>query len=345
VGIEAAARRLRLVAPPQRDVKASPPAFAPVSDHLQTIVWADVYGAENLPMSRAAAMQVPAMARARNVLCPAIGRTPLVALRGDEVIESPTWLQRTDGQLGPFHRMTWTVDDVLFTGWSCWAVERGADGFPLKADRIPRHLWSTDDLGRVEIDGTPVQEDSVILIPGPHEGVLTFGSRALSAAAALEQATTRAAFTPIPGIDLHQTTDVALSDTEIDALIARWVTARRGENGGVAFTSFGIDAKPVGQTADRLLLEGRNGAAVDIARLASVPAASIDATTEGASLTYETTAGRNAELIDYGLAAYATAISGRLSQDDVMPRGSRVAFDFTDMLATVPDPTGPTLED
>jgi hypothetical protein len=195
------------------------------------------------------------------------------------------------------------------------------------------------------VDNTPVDSDTVVLIPGPHEGVLAFGARTLRIAAGLESATLGAVLTPIPGIDLHQTTDVALSDDEIDALIGRWVTARRGENGGVAFTSFGIDAKPVGATADNLLLEGRNGSAVDVARLASVPAASIDATTEGASLTYETTAGRNAELIDYGLAAYASAISGRLSQDDVMPRGSRVAFDFTDMLASVPDPTGPTLED
>ena len=59
----------------------------------------------------------------------------------------------------------------------------------------------------------------------------------------------------------------------------------------------------------------------------------LDATTAGASLTYETVAGRNAKFIDYGVALYLEPIEARLSMDDVVPRGQRVAFDLSDFTA------------
>ena len=35
----------------------------------------------------------------------------------------------------------------------------------------------------------------------------------------------------------------------------------------------------------------------------------------------------------------------RLSQDDVTPRGTRIAFDASEFVAPAPTPTGPTTED
>jgi hypothetical protein len=79
--------------------------------------------------------------------------------------------------------------------------------------------------------------------------------------------------------------------------------------------------------------------------VASMPAAMVDATTAGASLTYETTAGRNAELLDYGLNLYMDAITARLSMDDVVTPTQSVRFDTTQLRAAQPSPTGPTTED
>lgn len=318
---------------------------------LAQVVWADLLDADLLPVSRASAMAVPAMARARHLIAGSIASCPLEHIVGaDQVLTPPdaaTWTYRTDGLVPPWHRMLWTVDDLIFTGWSLWAVDRDAAGHVTDADRVPTELWSWAADGRgVLVDSKPVPADKVVLIPGPHEGVVNFGSRTLRAAARMEDAAARHAANPVPSIELHQEADTGeLTQTEVSDLVAAWVAARASDSGAVAFTPYGIKANVLGAVPEQLLLGGRNAAAVDVARLVSAPAASVDATNAGASLTYETTQGRNGQLLDYGVALYLGAIQARLSQDDVLPRGHRVAFDtsnLTDLSRAAVDPgTGP----
>jgi hypothetical protein len=71
-----------------------------------------------------------------------------------------------------------------------------------------------------------------------------------------------------------------------------------------------------------------------------MPAAMLDATTQGASLEYATLQGRNQQWIDYGLSLYMAAVSARLSMDDVVPQGQRVAFNDSDLTSPVASPTG-----
>ena len=60
---------------------------------------------DNLPLNRAAAMRVPAMARARNLTCGAVAALPFEAYRGDALVSSqPYWAYGTDGQLGTLTR-------------------------------------------------------------------------------------------------------------------------------------------------------------------------------------------------------------------------------------------------
>ena len=259
----------------------------------------------------------------------------------------PSWPYRTDGPLPPFHRMLWTVDDVLFHGWSLWLAARGADGFPLTMARVPQDQWDFDEEGAVvDSDGDPYPPDQVILIPGPHEGILTFGVDAIRDAASLQRASRRTAESPVPAVELHQTNDAPMARPEIDELVASWVKARNSPGGGgVSYTPKSIELRTHGAPAESLLLDGRNGAAVDIARVVGIPAATIDATQQSASLTYETQQGRNAELLDYGLAAYMAAISARLSMDDVVPRGQRAAFDAEELLGPMPGTTGTVTDD
>jgi hypothetical protein len=307
---------------------------------LSTIVWADLLDVDLLPMTRAEAMAVPAMARARHLIVGAVATCPLVAYRGADPLPDaaqPSWMYRTDGDVSPWHRMAWTVDDLLFTGWSLWAVDRGTDGVLLAADRVPRDRWTFGDGGQVMIDDTPARRADVLLIPGPHEGVLTFASRTLRQASKLERAAARHASNPVPSVELRQTQDVPLSDDERDKLVTSWVAARGSESGAVGFTSYGIEAHPLGQVPEQLLVEGRNAAAVDVARHTSMPAAMLDATTAGASLTYETTQGRSGQFLDYGVRLYVDAVAARLSMDDVLPRGQRAVLDTSALTALVPD--------
>jgi hypothetical protein len=318
------------------------------NDYLASVTLAGLFPDGVLPLSRAEAMRVPAVARSRHLLAPTIARLPLRVYRADALVEpQPLWPSRTDGALPPFHRMVWTVDDVLFGGWSLWRCDRGDDGYPLRTWRVPIDEWSFDpDSGEVvDADGHPFDEQSVILIPGPHEGVLTFGRDAIRDASALQRAARRAGENPVPTTELHQTNDAPMDETDIEKLVGMWVRARQNPAGTVSYTPESIELRTHGQPSEALLIDGRNAAAVDIARTVGLPAAMIDATGIAASLTYETQAGRNAEFLDYGLAAYMSAISARLSMDDVVPRGQRTAFDAEELLGVMPGTTGAVTDD
>lgn len=315
-----------------------------LDDHLNAVVWADLLGEDFAPVTRAAAMSLPAVARHRHLVAGVLARSPLRCLTGDTPKTTPRWATRTDGELSPYHRMLWTADDLIFSGWSVWRAERIGRALDA-AERIAPERWETDPIGRVLVDGELVPRDKLILIPGPHEGILNFGSAAIRRALNNATAASTAARNPAAYLELHYTGDEQLTDAEIDALIARWAAARRGENGGVAFTSKGLEVKEHGTHEAHLLIEGRNADAVDMARLVSNPAAMADATSSGASLTYETTEGRNGQFLDYGASLYADAIAARLSMDDVVEPGDRMAFDMSAVTAVTEPATGPTLED
>ena len=115
------------------------------TNHLWSFVAPDWLGAQDHRLTRAAAMRIPAVNRSRRIVCNSVARIPLRAYVGDELApKQPTWLDRTDGPVSPYHRMLWTVDDLLFYGWSAWAVSRGADGAVIAADRIPFDQWHVE---------------------------------------------------------------------------------------------------------------------------------------------------------------------------------------------------------
>jgi hypothetical protein len=318
---------------------------------LASVVWGDIFGNKiPRPVTRAEAMAVPAAARARHIICTTVGRVTIRAYRGDQVLpEVPPW-ERTDTTLPPFHTKLWTADDLMWFGWSCWERENGADGFPLRVWRLPMGSWSFDEQYRVMVDRNDgqglryVDQRSVILIPGPHEGLLSFAGDSIRHASDLQRAASRAAKHPAAYLALKQVTGgtplpKVSEDPKaltIDGLTAMWADAREGENGGVAYLPPGIDAQELGTFDQHLVLDGRNAAAVDIARAASLPADMVDATTQG-SLVYQNRVDNDRRGLDYGIGAYMSAMSARLSQNDVCPQGKRQAFDVEEWLnANVP---------
>lgn len=328
---------------------ASP--FVPYPSHLESVVWADIFGADAL-LTRGTAMKVPAVARARHLIAPTIASFPLRVFRGpDQLQTQPTWV-RDAGVMSPWHRMLWTIDDLIFSGWSLWVTTRGADDQLLKAERCPTDRWQFSPDGRgIEIaDGgpetfRPAARSEVILIPGPHEGILAFGGDAIRQAAALAERAKAAAEQPNAQVELHYTGDKELTQPQIDALVENYARARRGENGGVGFTNKWTELNEHGAAAEHLLVEGRNAAAVDVARTVGIPASMIDAVTASAGLEYNTGETRNGQFLDYGLNAYMAAVSARLSEDDVVPRGQSVRMDTAEWRVSVPSTTGPVTED
>lgn len=316
------------------DIAVASP-FAGAS-HLSQVVWPDIMGSDWLPLTRAEAMSVPAVARSRGLIAGTIARLELEAVKDDKPLDpQPLWMRRTDSPLPPYHRMLWTVDDLVFYGYSLWAVERDNHGAVIRADRVPFQNWEFNQDGQITVNGSLVRADSVVLIPGPHEGLIQFGARTIRQASSLLQSADKAAKNQTAYLELHQTNEAPMTQEDIAALIKGWSDARAGANGGVAFTNNGIEVREHGAPSEHLLIEGRNASSVDIARCMGVPAALIDAQAQQGSLTYETTQDRNAQFLTYGLAPYMDAISARLSQDDVSPRKTRTEFYLQDFVGDV----------
>lgn len=325
------------------------------SSELHKIVLTDIYGGQDFPVTRLEAMSVPAVARARHLIT-GISRFPVKAYRGEEALATqPSWLYRTNGNVPPQLRMLWTIDDLMFNGWALWAVERGAPerdgarGPVIDALRVPPAWWKIDpDTGEiiVTVDGEEKRpdQDSVILIPGPFEGLLPAGADTIRSAKNLERAWAKRVRQPIPASELHQTTEDPLTDPEIVKLIDSW-GAMLDEGGGVAYTPNNIEFKAHGTAVSDLFIEGRNAVTLDIARLLNVPAMMLDASMATSSLQYVTAVdGRNA-FIDITVAYWIMTIEARLSMDDVVPRGQRVGFDLANLTALPQPASGPATED
>lgn len=293
-----------------------------------------------LQVTRALAMSVPAVARARRLIVGSIARCPIEArAAGERLDPQPVWISRTDGVQSPFFRMTWTIDDLLFHGWSCWSVDRDTMGRVIRASRIPFDLWDFTETGGVRVRGTEVSDSEVCVIPGMDEGLLSYGAEAIEHAADLNRQAARAAKNPHAQILLKDTGSQPLTDPEIKSLIDSWAEARRGRNGGVAYANSSIEVKELGEAKTELLVGGRAVAAIDIARAAGVPSLMIDAAPAGTGgTTYANQSARNLELVDYALSPHMAAVAARLGLDDMVPRGTAIAFDLTDL-------TSPTVGD
>jgi hypothetical protein len=299
----------------------------------------DTVGTECL--SRDQMMSLPGVYRARGILLSLLADKPLQAWRGDvllDVKDTPSFLYQTPGQLGPWQRMVRTIDDLIFYPYSLWICVRGAEVDKrkpiLSAVHCPYESWKINEVGLIELKNSDggwdvADEDEVILIPGPSEGLIAYATRTMLGARALDKTWVSRANTPAPLTELHIEDDTQLDDEEMLAVRDSWVVARRQPEGSVAMTPSNITVKDHGQADAALLVEGRNAARLDTAAFFNLPGSVLDASTATASLTYVTQEGNRSSLDDMSLPYWYRGIESRLSQDDIVAHGQSVRFDFT----------------
>lgn len=315
------------------------------SAQLSRIAWSEHFGGDTGVVNRNGAMAIPAIAKGRNILVGVGASLPLIELEGTEQIDQP-WLYRTSGDVSPWHRMAYTIDDLIFHGWSLWAVERDSAGQITDAARVPFELWEVDShTGQITVNGTQAETADVILIPGSFEGVLAAGAETIRGAHALQAAWIGRAQNPIPLIELHQTTDDELDPEEIDQVVADWSAARTSPTGAVGWTDSRVEVRVHGAVSTDLFEEGRNAIVLDVARLISVPAALLDGSMSSATLTYSTQEGQRNEFMDYSLPTWLSPIEARLSMDDVCTPGRRIRFDRSSITTTEQHPISAPVED
>ena len=301
------------------------------------------------PPTRDEAMQVPAIARGRNVLCGTISSLPIRAystvagVTGE--VDGPSWLDTPD----PRYTRTWllaqTLDDLIFQARAYWLVAgRYATGFPAgfhylehwrvgwtnsHGDRyrylVPPELdgsWSLTVDGRIVPDRDVVRFDAFT-----GTGMLEYGAREIRAALALSDAARRFASIELP-VGVLQDLGPGMDDDEIDATLARWEMARRTRTTAYLGSSFKYDAQTALDPTKLQLIEARQQSAVECARLLNLPAQYVSAPMGAGNITYQNVESMRRELIDVACGPWIAGLEQRLSMNDVTPRGTQLRFDI-----------------
>jgi hypothetical protein len=119
-------------------VRSAQARFA-VGDDLAT--WNALVAGEAIPgrISRAEASSVPAVKRARDLICGTIGTLPIHAVNANGEQVDHALLQQPESPLGLVRSVTLarTCDDLLFDASSLWLVLlRTREGFPQAVERV-----------------------------------------------------------------------------------------------------------------------------------------------------------------------------------------------------------------
>lgn len=314
---------------------------------LNKFVWSDIYGLEVAKVTRKEALSVPAVAASRHRIVQLADR-PLLALRGSEnVTASHAWLYRTDTAVTPWMRLAATFDDWIFYGESLWVLERGtkAEGMayaPIKdAIHVPYDRWEVTTAGEILVDKLPVAAESVLYFPGPFEGLLNVAPEAIRAAKALERAWASRVRNPTPTVILEEKNEGDVTSKQAGKYVTAVAKALRDPDGAVFFVPSTINLRLEASAGIDVLEGARNAVRIDIANFLNLNASALDGAKPQSSLTYETQQTETQELQDR-LAFWTSPLEHRLSMDDVVPRGTRVRFDFA---TTTPAQTGTPTED
>ena len=293
-------------------------------------------------VSRSDAMQVPAVARARNIICGTIGTLGLNAYNDITYakVEGRSLLKQPDPALPLAVTMTWIIEDLLFQGQAFMVVLAVSpeDGRPTQARRVdPMRVTFTTDTQTDEIingfylDGylTPVTGvGSLIMFSGIDEGILNRGGRTITTALELEKAVSRMAAEPNPTMVIKNT-GVDLPPEQVSSLLSSWAAARQKRS--TAYLSGPLDVTTFGYDAQQMeLSQSRLNTAAEIARMCNIPAWYLNA--ESASATYSSVTQERRSLIDFSLRPYMSCVEERLSMNDLTPRGQTVRFDLDDYL-------------
>jgi hypothetical protein len=315
--------------------------------NLQSFVVADVFGSDFVaPITRADALSVPAVAKARGILHSLIDTRPLVAYKGaDRLVNQPTWLYRCDSGIPTQFRTEQMIDDFIFEGETLLGITaRGSDNFPINVEHIPFSSWKRNADGTISVNGQEWDGDDLIWIKGPFEGLLNVAQKKVRESIKLDAAALARATTQIPLMELHMTDDIELSAEEQEQLYTSALKARQNPDRPIMITPANVELNVHGDKAIDLFESGRNAVRIDFANYFNIPANLLDGGVDNKTIAYSNEEGKRNELYDMTLNYWAKGIESWLSQDKVTPRGTRIAFDFSDLFA--PTQTGsPVTED
>lgn len=298
-------------------------------------------------VTRDQAMSVPAVRRARDLICGGLGSLPL-RLYGPDNRPVP-WELFDQPEPGIPAVVSWTrvIDDLFFEGRSWLRVlNHGWHGYPadvLRLERVsvPQHTVVLDTATGSGSASVYKPDELLIRIDSANDPLLKVGARAIRTLMRLESAALNAAegvppadwFTPTddqsnPFADEH---DEDAEEQAISDFLDDWAGFRRKRSTGWVPSGLVYNKNSI-NPRDLQLVEAREMAIAEIARLTGVDPEDLGISTT--SRTYANMQDRRRERLDFTMGSYQRSVEGRMSMDDVSPPGHTARFDVSGFVAT-----------
>lgn len=297
--------------------------------------------APNVFVSRAEAMAVPTVARARNLIAGTIATLPLHLYRKStgEELGSPRWLEQPDYRQPRSVTLSATVDALFHFGVAYWEVTEvyeGIDGRPsafafVVNDRVSFNLTNNNtEIQNYLVDGVARPQwgvGSIITFQGINEGILNNGGRTIRAALDLEKAAAIAAATPIPSGYISNS-GADLPPDQITGLLSQWKLARQQRS--TAFLSASLQYHATSfSPKDMMYSEAAQHLSTQLARLCNIPAYMVSSEMNN-SMTYSNVMDERRQFVDMTLKPLYAAIEDRLSMNDITNSQNYVRFSVDD---------------
>jgi HK97 family phage portal protein len=293
--------------------------------------------------TRALAMSVPSVARAREYYLRNIGSLPLTTFNRitGEYVDPHRVINQPDPRVAGFVIYCWLAEDIWLYGAGYGQVLEmysATDGGRVRAwtrvspDRVTvdtDFLNTTINGYKVDGKSVPMQGvGSIIRFDGPDEGLLHRAGKTVAAAVYLENAAVNYAKEPAPSMVL-KSNGTNLTAERISSLLSAWKTARQSRstaflNADVELQQFGFDPKSM------QLAEARQYVALELSRACGIPAYFLSA--EQTSMTYSNAVNERRSLVDFSLRPILKSVEERLSLPDFVPNPVMVRFALDDFL-------------
>ena len=311
-------------------------------------------GYDAVAIDLASALQVPTVAKCRQLICGVIAGIPLELYnkKTGEQLGSPVWLEQPDIRQPRSVTIAYTVQSLLFYQIAYWEVTAtySDDGRParfawVQNERVtPKLNARNTEVEYYTVDNEVRPQNgigSLVTFQSLQLSVLATGARTIRAALDLEKAAAIAAQTPVPS-GFIKNSGADLPEAQVQGILASWKAARNSR--GTAYLTSTLDYSTTSfSLAEMMYDSAKQSLSTEICRLMNVPAymASADA---NASMTYQNVLDARKEYFAYTLAPFVCAIEDRLSMNDITNSANVVRFatdetflraDATTRLATI----------
>lgn len=300
-------------------------------------------------ISRAEALQVTAVLRARNLICGSLATLPIRVHGPDRrVVTDVTYLPsgNIDPNIANSVVLAQLLEDLLFESVAWLRVTRfGWHDYPVEARHVPVdsvHVAPAGSMmpsqaqispdqpfpvdGQVYIDGMPVRDEEIIRFDSPNPPLLRHAARAIRTCLLLDTAAALYTKDPLP-LGFFSPAEGAdpADDEAIQDLLDDWEAARAKRAWG--YVPAALKANMLQWSPEQLQLASqRQHAVLEIARATGLDAEDLQVSVT--SRTYANQEQRWQALLNTSLGPYVSAIQERLSMRDVLPRGYVARIDF-----------------